>query len=197
MEEELGPIGQAIPGAPVTIIPRSECGGGAGILKSAQLMAIHVSTDDTPWETGDDVIVSSGTPGQTVAALARFREYRPGVAVFTRQSPWRPFNRRAFQRYAVRLQVMVGTTPHEVPATITDVSLGGAAVVATSAPTDERIEFTMAVGEKEALVSVLVTGSHADPDGVAWHLKFDGLSEDAAALVRELVDTLAASLEAA
>ncbi len=197
MEDELGPIGQASPGAPVTIIPRSACGGGTGVLKSAQLMAIQVTTADTGWEPGDDVIISNGVPGKTVAALAKFREYREGAAVFTRQSPWRPFNRRAFERYAVRLQVMVGSTPHEVPAMITDVSLGGASVVAAEAPTEERIEFVMEVQGKRALVSAAVAGSHVDPEGVAWHLRFEGLSADASALVAELVETLAASLAAA
>lgn len=194
MEEELGPIGQASPGSPVTVIPRSDCPGGHGVLKSSQLMAVHIATDECPWQTGDDVIISSGTPGQTVAALARFREARPGVAVFTRQSPWRPFNRRAFTRYAVRLQVMVGTTPHEMPATITDVSLGGAAVVTSRPPHEDRIEFTLAVGEKRALVTAAVTGSHKDPEGAAWHLRFENLSAEASALVEELVSTLAASL---
>ena len=195
MEDELGPIGQATPGSPVTIIPRSSCAGGTGVLKSSQMMAVYIATDECPWETGDDVIISSGTPGQTVAALARFREYRPGVAVFTRQSPWRPFNRRAFQRYSVRLQVMIGTTPHEMPATITDVSLGGAAVVTARPPEQDQIEFTLALGEKRAVVTAVVTGSHEDPEGTAWHLRFEQLSPDAAALVEELVGTLAASLE--
>lgn len=194
MEEDLGPIGQASAGSPVTIIPRSDCPGGRGVLKSSQLMAIHITTDACPWEPGDDVIVSSGTPGQTVAALARFREARPGVAVFTRQSPWRPFNRRAFQRYSVRLQVMIGYTPHEVPATITDVSLGGAAVVTANPPEQDRIEFALAVGEKRAVVTAAVTGSHEDPDGIAWHLRFEDLSPEAASLVAELVGTLATSL---
>ena len=194
MEDELGPIGQAVPGDPVTVIPRSECEGGRGVLKSAQLMAIQVATADAPWEPGDDVIISSGTPGKTVAALARFREYRGEVAVFTRQSPWRPFNRRAFQRYSVRLQVMIGQTPHEMPATITDVSLGGAAVGAKTPPDAPRIEFAPVVGEHSALVAGVVTGSHSDPEGVSWHLKFEDLSPEADALIAGLVQTLAASL---
>lgn len=194
MEDELGPIASVEAGSPVTVIPRGGARGGRGVLTSAHLFSLVVDGAGPEWQPGDDVIISGGEPGATVAALARFREYRGESAVFTRQSPWRPFNRRAFRRYSVRLHVVIGTAPHEMAAIIVDVSLGGAGVAAPAAPAVEGVDFTLGVLGREAALSARVAGWRPDESGFIWHLEFDELSGEAAALVEDLVETLARSL---
>lgn len=194
MEDGLGPIASVEAGSAVTVIPRGGARGGRGVLTSAHLFSLVVDGAGPEWHPGDDVIISSGEPGATVAALARFREYRGESAVFTRQSPWRPFNRRAFQRYSVRLEVVIGTAPHEVAATIVDVSLGGAGVAAPAAPAAQGVNFTLGVLGREAALPARVVGWRADDSGFVWHLEFEELSSEAAVLVEDLVETLARSL---
>ncbi|MCL6644670.1 MAG: PilZ domain-containing protein [Dehalococcoidia bacterium] len=173
MDEDIGPIAAPVIGAPAIVIPRTEAPGGRGTLVADRLFAIVLAVPHAPWSYGDDVIVSVGERGSTVAALARFREARPGQAVFTRQSPWRPFNRRAFARYTVSIAAAVTAPPARYPAAIVDVSLGGCAIqVPEPPPGGDAAVFLDWPGIPGPIPVTVVRHRPAAPAGFTWHLRF-------------------------
>jgi hypothetical protein len=196
VDDDLGPIAAPVVGAPATVIPRGDAPGGRGTLLADRLFAVTLSIPDAPWQHGDEVIVSVGDRGATVAALARFREARPGQAVFTRQSPWRPFNRRAFERYGVSISAAVAVPSQRLPATVVDVSLGGCALELDAPPPAgaEHVELDWPASPGP-ITARLVRHRPVGPARYAWHLRFDPLTPGAAAFLSELVATLAATLE--
>lgn len=197
MDDETGPIGSPVVGAPATVIPRGEAAGGLGTLLADRLFAVILAVPHAPWQPGDDVIISVGEQGQTVAALARFREARPGQAIFTRQSPWRPFDRRTFERYPVSIAANVADPPHRYPATVVDVSLGGCAIETGTAPPEDAAALALEwSGLPAPLTVTLVRARPTGPDRFTWHLRFRLLTPAAATFLGELIAALAAELEA-
>lgn len=196
MDDDIGPIARPVIGAPATVIPRGDGPGARGTLIADRLFAITLAVPGSPWQYGDDVIISVGERGETVAALARFREARPGQAVFTRQSPWRPFNRRAFERYRVSIAADLAAPPHRYPATVVDVSLGGCAVETGTPPPGDATPLTLEwPGLPAPLTVAIVRTRETAPGRFTWHLRFEPLTPAAEAFLRELVATLAAALQ--
>lgn len=196
MDEDLGPIAAPVIGAPAIVIPRGDAPGGRGALVADRLFAVVLAVAEAPWEYGDEVIISVGERGAAVAALARFREARPGQAVFTRQSPWRPFDRRAFERYPVAIAAAIAAPPERLPATIVDLSLGGCAVDvdAPGPPPGAALELEWP-GLAAPVRAVLVRSRPAAGGRHAWHLRFEPLTPEAETVLRELIAALAAALE--
>ncbi|MEJ5221376.1 MAG: PilZ domain-containing protein [Tepidiforma sp.] len=196
MDEDLGPIAAPVIGAPAIVIPRGEAPGGRGTLAAERLFAVVVAVDEAPWQYGDEVIISVGERGAAVAALARFREARPGQAVFTRQSPWRPFDRRAFDRYPVAIAAAIAAPSERLPATIVDLSLGGCAieVEAPAPPPGTALDLEWP-GLAAPVRAVLVRSRLAAGSRHAWHLRFEPLTPEAETVLRQLIAALAAALE--
>lgn len=194
MDEDIGPIAKPVIGAPAVVIPRAEAPSGHGTLVADRLFAIVLAIPHAPWQYGDEVIVSVGERGATVAALARFREARPGEAVFTRQSPWRPFNRRAFERYPLRVVVALDSDPG-LPATIVDVSLGGCAVEVAASPAPGSAVHIHWPGSPGPIAARVVRHRPLRGDLSTWHLQFEPLDPGAQAFLANLVAELAAALE--
>lgn len=198
MDDDIGPIARPQIGAPAAVIPRGDAPGGSGTLAAERLFTVDLAADDVPWQHGDDVIISVGEPGSAVAALARFREARPGHAIFTRQSPWRPFDRRAFARYRVRLDVLIPAPPGPIHAAIIDLSLGGCAVEALAPPPAEApVALTLLEPSHLPPFPAAVVRSRPAGEGLhLWHLRFEPLEPRARAFLQDLVAALAAALEA-
>ncbi len=185
MDEDLGPIAAPVIGAPAIVIPRGEAPGGRGTLAAERLFAVVVAVDEAPWQYGDEVIISVGERGAAVAALARFREARPGQAVFTRQSPWRPFDRRAFDRYPVAIAAAIAAPSERLPATI---------VEAPAPPPGTALDLEWP-GLAAPVRAVLVRSRLAAGSRHAWHLRFEPLTPEAETVLRQLIAALAAALE--
>ncbi|WP_322795137.1 PilZ domain-containing protein [Tepidiforma sp.] len=197
MDDDIGPIARPRVGAPAAVIPRGGAPGGHGTLAAERLFTIDLAAADIPWQYGDDVIISVGEPGAAVAALARFREARPCHAIFTRQSPWRPFDRRAFARYRVRLEVLIPAPPGPIHAAIVDLSLGGCAVEAP-APPPPGSPVALTLLETSHLPPFPAAVVRSRPAGEAlhlWHLRFEPLEPRARTFLQDLVAALAAALQ--
>ncbi len=192
MDDDIGPIAKPVIGAPAVVIPRAGSTGGRGTLVADRLFAIVLAVPHAPWQYGDEVIVSVGEQGAAVAALARFREARPGEAVFTRQSPWRPFDRRSFDRYPLRLAIALAGAPG-LSATVIDVSLGGCGIeVAAPAAHDEPLLLHWP-GCPAPIAARVVRHRATEAGHYAWHLRFEPLDPAARAFLIALVAELAAA----
>lgn len=199
MDDDLGPIESAAPGMAVSVMPHGESvnGYGQGVLEASRGFSIYVTTPDRAWHAGDEVVLACGAMGRRVAALARFRDYAEGRAVFSGQSPWRPFNRRLLERYPVHLSATLDSSGLAVPVTVTDISMGGAAVLVAATPDDARallLRVTTSAGE--AVLPVAVAGGHADQAGTVLHLRFEDMTPEAALVIETMVASLAAGIAA-
>jgi hypothetical protein len=198
MDDDLGPIEDASPGMAVSVMPRGEPGGahGQGILEAIRGFSVSVTTPERTWQTGDEVVLACGAMGRRVAALARFRDYGDGRAIFFRQSPWRPFNRRLLERYRVQLSATLDADGDVVPVTVTDISMGGAAVLVAATPGAARTSLHLRTSAGEALLPVGIAGGHAEGSGTVLHLRFEDVPPGAALVLETLVTTLASGLAA-
>lgn len=189
MEDLDSPIESVQTGMAVSVMPRACSSAEAeyGVLAGARGFSVYVSTDAHPWQPGDHVVIACGALGRRVAALARFREYADDNALFTRQSPWRPFNRRVLDRYPVSLGATFGKTGASVPATITDISAGGAAVLLDSTPDFVRGPLTITAGSRQITIASAVVGGHAEDAGIVLHLRFEDANPDAAIFLGGLI----------
>jgi hypothetical protein len=198
MDDELGPIESAVPGMAVSIMPRGEPARahGQGVLEANRGFSVYVTTSEHNWRPGDEVVVACGAMGRRVAALARFRDYVEGRAVFFRQSPWRPFNRRLLERYRVSLSATLGHAAGAVAVTVVDISMGGAAVLVGVTPDAARTTLSIVTADGEAELPVAITGGHAESPGLVLHLRFEDVTPEAALVLETLIARLAAGLAA-
>ncbi len=182
----------------VSVMPRGESGGahGQGVLEANRGFSVYVTTSERAWRPGDEVVLACGAMGRRVAALARFRDYGEGRAIFFRQSPWRPFNRRLLERYRVQLSATLGDGDRAVPVTVTDISMGGAAVLVAATPDTARTLLRVTTPTGEAVLPVAVAGGHAEASGTVLHLRFEDVTPEAALVIETLVGSLAAGLAA-
>lgn len=196
MDAELGPIESVSPGMAVTVMPRGEWGVayGQGVLQSSRGFSVYISTTECPWQPGDEVVLACGALGRRAAALARFREHTGGQAIFSRQSPWRPFNRRSLERYATSLAATLGLPEPVIDVTVTDISMGGAAVLVAETPPGARMWLRMATPAGECAVPVAIVGGHGDEAGTILHLRFEDVTPEAALVLRGFVSGLASAL---
>jgi hypothetical protein len=199
MEGDLGPIESALPGMAVSVMPRAESGNGhgQGVLEATPGFSVYVTTSERAWSPGDDVVLACGAMGRRVAALARFRDYGDGRAIFSRQSPWRPFNRRQSVRYQVNLSATLGDKGGAVPVTVTDISMGGAAALVSATPEAIRTTLHLATDAGNVALPVAIAGGHADAAGTVLHLRFEEVTPAAALVLDVLVARLVASVTAA
>ncbi len=195
MDAELGPIESVAPGMAVTVMPRGESSVayGQGVLQSSRGFSVYIATGDCPWQPGDEVVLACGALGRRVAALGRFREHGDGQAIFSRQSPWRPFNRRSLQRYTTSVAATLGQEP-EIDVTVTDISMGGAAVLVAETPADVKTWLRMATPAGECALPVAIVGGHGDEAGTILHLRFEEVTPEAALVLQGFVSGLAAAL---
>ena len=182
----------------VSVMPRGESGGahGQGVLEANRGFSVYLTTSERAWRPGDEVVLACGAMGRRVAALARFRDYGEGRAIFFRQSPWRPFNRRLLERYRVQLSATLGDGGEVVPVTVTDISMGGAAVLVAATPGSARTSLHITTSAGEAVLPVGVAGGHAEEAGTVLHLRFEDVTPEAALVLETLVASLAAGLAA-
>ncbi|MCL4243462.1 MAG: PilZ domain-containing protein [Dehalococcoidia bacterium] len=198
MDDDLGPIESAAPGMAVSVMPRgaSATGYGQGVLEACRGFSIYVATHDRAWRAGDEVVLACGAMGRRVAALARFRDYGQEQAVFSRQSPWRPFNRRVLERYPVHISATLDGPGQAVPVAVTDISMGGAAVLVSETPDAARSLLRLTTPAGQAVLPVAVAGGHADEAGTVLHLRFEDMAPEAALVVETLVASLVAGIAA-
>lgn len=198
MNDDLGPIEHASPGMAVSVMPRGESGGshGQGVLEANRGFSVYVTTSERTWRPGDEVVLACGAMGRRVAALARFRDYGEGLAIFFRQSPWRPFDRRLLERYRVQLSATLGDGGELVPVTVTDISMGGAAVLVAATPGAARISLRITTASGEMVLPAGVAGGHAEEAGTVLHLRFEDVTPESALVLETLVGSLAAGLAA-
>lgn len=198
MDDDLGPIEDASPGMAVSVMPRGESGSGygQGVLEANRGFSVFVTTPERAWSPGDEVVLACGAMGRRVAALARFRDYGEGRAIFSRQSPWRPFNRRLLERYPVQLSATLGRAGEAVPVTVTDISMGGAAVLVAATPETARTSLHITTSAGDVVLPVAVAGGHADDAGTVLHLRFEDVTPEAALVLETLVAGLVAGLAA-
>lgn len=196
MDAELGPIENVSPGMAVTVMPRGESGVayGQGVLASSRGFSVYVRTPECPWQPGDEVVLACGALGRRAAALARFRQHTGGQAIFSRQSPWRPFNRRSLQRYVTSLAATLGPAELAMDVTVTAISMGGAAVLVAETPADVQTWLRMATPGGECALPVAIVGGHGDEAGTVLHLRFEDVTPEAALVLRGFVSSLAAAL---
>lgn len=196
MDDDFGPIESAAPGMAVSVMPRSESvtGYGQGVLEACRGFSIYVTTPDRAWHAGDEVVLACGAMGRRVAALARFRDYAEGRAVFSRQSPWRPFNRRLLERYPVHLWATLDGSGQATPVIITDISMGGAAVLVAATPDAARTLLRVTTPAGEAVLPVAVAGGHAGEAGTVLHLRFEDMTPEAALVIETIVASLGAGI---
>jgi hypothetical protein len=193
----VAPTATVSAGMIVEVMPRSNDGrrpSGAGILSEVSGFSVFVKTEDCPWAPGDDVIVACGPLGNRVGALARFREQRVDRALFTRQSPWRPLNRRAFERFPAELAAKWACGDDWKPGIVADVSHGGLALVITSEPSADTIRVQLDAGSSTATLMGVIVGRSGQVPAAVLHLEFDSLTPEANAFLGDLVTRLAMSL---
>jgi hypothetical protein len=195
--EVVGPTATVIPGMAVEIMPRSADGSvpsGGGVLAEVSGFSVFVETSGCPWSQGDDVIVACGPLGNRVGSLARFREQRGQKAVFIRQSPWRPLNRRAFERFPAELAAKWASGDDWKPGIVADVSHGGLALVVTSEPSVDTIRVQLEAGSSATTLVGNIVGRGGNAPATVLHLEFEDLSPEANAFLGDLVTRLAMSL---
>lgn len=188
-DDDAGPVESVEPGMSVSVMPRGGAGPGrdSGILAASRGFSIYVRTGDQPWQPGDEVVIACGALGRRVAALARFRSYGDGQALFTRQSPWRPFNRRILDRYPVALNATFGPAAAAVPVTITDISAGGAAVQVKTIPSFTSGPLTISAGAARSALAATIVGGHAESGGIVLHLRFVDCNPESALVLGALL----------
>lgn len=195
--EVVGPTASVTPGMAVEVMPRTPEGNvpsGDGRLAEVSGFSIFVHALRCPWSPGDDVIVACGPLGNRVGALARFREQRGERAVFIRQSPWRPLNRRAFERFPAELAAKWNSGEEWKPGIVADVSHGGLALVVTSEPSAELIHVQLDADAQTTTVTGKVVGRSGTVPAAVLHLEFEPLSREATEFLGHLVTRLAMSL---
>ena len=195
MDDDLGPFESVATGMAVSVMPRGENprAHGEGILEASRGFSVSVLTGDRSWQPGDEVVLACGAMGRRMAALARFRAYGDGRASFFRESPWRPFNRRLLDRYPVSLSATLGDG---APATVTDLSAGGAAVLVGETPESVHTSLTIGAGAEQVALAVSVVGGHAEESGTVLHLRFDDVTPEAALFLGSLLARLVRGLAA-
>jgi hypothetical protein len=187
-------------GSPVEVLPRG--GGGPwceGILHASRGFVVEVTFEGRwPLKDGQDVILASGSPGNRVAALARFWLVKGNAAIFKRMSPWRPVDTRAFTRFAVQLRAHVRDDSGNnrwTGATI-DLSLGGLAVTVPGTVGSGIVEVALG-GPDAPFLPCRVVGVDEEDDGTVLHLAFISAGEAERAVIQSLVDELSFALELA
>lgn len=195
MDPEIGPIESVAPGMACTVTARdgSDTAYGQGVLESARGFSVYISTRDCPWQPGEEVVLACGALGRRVAALARLREHTGGRAIFSRQSPWRPFNRRSLERYATSVAATLGEEPG-MDVVVTDISMGGAAVLVAETPADVKTWIRMTTPAGECAVPVAIVGGHGEDAGTVLHLQFEEVTPEAALVLQGFVSSLAAAV---
>jgi hypothetical protein len=195
MDPEIGPIESVAPGMACTVMARdgSDTAYGHGVLESARGFSVYISTPDCPWQPGEEVVLACGALGRRVAALARFREHTGSRASFSRQSPWRPFNRRTLERYATNLAATLGEGPG-TDVLVTDISMGGAAVLVVETPASVKTPLRLTTPAGDCVLPVAIVGGHGDEAGTVLHLRFEEVTPEAALVLQGFVSSLVAAL---
>jgi hypothetical protein len=192
-----GPMGAVEPGMTVEVLPRSNASSvvsGGGVLAEVSGFSVFVQTAECPWSPGDYVIVACGPLGNRVGALARFREQRGERAVFIRQSPWRPLNRRAFERFPAELAAQWTAGSEWKPGIVADVSHGGLALVVTSEPGPGFIRVRLEAGTATTTMVANIVGRSGTVPAAILHLEFEHLSAETGVFLGDLLDRLATLL---
>ncbi|MEO9256336.1 MAG: PilZ domain-containing protein [Tepidiformaceae bacterium] len=185
-------------GAPCTLTQRGsgKHGSASGILRQAR--AFQITIEMAPawaFESGDDVILVCGEPGERAAALARFKHAAGANAVFTRLSPWRPIDTRSYVRYRTHARANIRRKTGNLRASVVDISLGGLALEVDQVPGAARLDVRVGTGHAAPFLSCRIVTQRPVGDRVMLHLAFEDLDAQSRTYVEHLVAELCATLE--
>ncbi|MGH2633652.1 MAG: PilZ domain-containing protein [Tepidiformaceae bacterium] len=151
--------------------------------------------DQCPFEAEEDVLLASGKLGNRIASLARFKGVHTGRAIFTKLSPWRPVDTRANPRYRISMAASVRHDAVEFPASVLDVSLGGAALVMETAPAAQMFDVRIGTRPDAPFLPCRTVSRQEQGGSEVLHVRFGTMTVQSHNYVAQLVGDLCASLE--
>ncbi len=186
-------------GEPVLLVQRSTPPAqfpGTALTATGNVVAVRLPA---PWpgEAGGEVAIIAGQPGTRMLAHGRLAQVRANVASFELLSEWRPVDLRAHPRYPTSIGAEVRSVlgQSKQHGTITDISLGGMAVVVRSKPGGREVTVAMRAGAFSSTLTCRIVNVNPCLDGVVLRLKLVDLAGGQQAFIRNVVASIQAAWE--